>query len=79
MTEERIPREYKPISPLGYVCYNLLFSLPVIGFFCLIAFCFSDNINVRNYAKSFWVFLLLGLLLGGIVLIIVLMNYTITG
>ena len=55
-----LPKEYRPISAWGYVWINILFSIPLIGLICLIAFCFSDaNIARRNYARSFFAALLL--------------------
>ena len=55
-----IPKEYKPISPLGYIGWNILFSIPVIGFILLLVFSFSKgNLNRRNYARSFWWLLLI--------------------
>ena len=48
--------KYKPITPFGYVGYNLLFSIPVIGLIMLIIYSFDNaNINRRNYARSFFV------------------------
>ena len=56
--------QYKPLSPWAYVGYNLLFSIPVVGFILLIVFSFSSsNINRRNYARSFWCVLLLALII----------------
>lgn len=47
--------KYKPLSPWAYFGYSLLFSIPLVGFILLIVFSFSDeNINRRNYARSFW-------------------------
>lgn len=56
MSYDKIPVEYRPLSPWAYFGYNLLFSLPVIGFILLIIFSLSNsNINRRNYARSFFV------------------------
>ena len=55
-----VPKEYKPISPWGYIGWSILFSLPVVGFILLIVFSFSKaNLNRRNYARSYWCALLL--------------------
>lgn len=60
MNNTNIPNEYKPISAWGYFGYNILFSIPIIGFIFLIAFSFdSSNINRRNYARSFFIIYLL--------------------
>lgn len=56
MEEKNIPSEYRPISAFGYWGYNLLFSIPIIGFIFLIIYAFdSSNINRRNYARSFFI------------------------
>ena len=61
-----IPEEYKPISPWGYLGYNLLFCIPLVGFILLIVFSCggSKNINLKNYARSFWCALLLSVIIG---------------
>lgn len=47
--------KYRPLSPWTYFGYNILFSIPLIGIICLIIFSLSDeNINRRNYARSFF-------------------------
>lgn len=52
---EQLPREYRPLSPWAYFGYSILFSIPFIGFICLIVFALSgDNINRRNFARSFF-------------------------
>ena len=66
--------EYKPISAWGYFGYSLLFSLPIAGLVLLIVFSFNDeNINRRNYARSYWCALLVGLIIS-IVLIGILIS-----
>ena len=56
LNNETILTKYKPLSPWAYFGYNILFSIPIIGFILLIVFSFSnDNINRRNYARSFFV------------------------
>ena len=50
-----IPYEYKPIGAWGYIGYNLLFAIPLVGLIMLFVFGFggTGNINVKNYARSF--------------------------
>ena len=50
-----IPPEYKPISMWGYIGYNFLFAIPLVGFILMIVFSCggANNINVRNYARSY--------------------------
>ncbi len=48
--------EGKPISAWGYYGYKLLFSIPIAGFILLIVFScgVSSNVNLRNFARSYW-------------------------
>ena len=60
----QIPAQYKPLSPWAYFGYSLLFAIPLVGFILLIVFSFSDeNINRRNFARSFWCALLVVVIL----------------
>jgi hypothetical protein len=55
MSENNIPSEYKPISMWGYFGYEILFSIPIIGFICLIIMSFAaGNKNVKNFARSYF-------------------------
>ena len=57
---ENIPEQYKPISSWGYVGYTILFSIPFIGLILLIIYALSnENINRRNFARSYFCFVLL--------------------
>ncbi len=74
INENTIPSKYKPLSAWAYFGYNLLFAIPLIGLICLIVFSLSnENINRRNYARSFWcIFVILfaiGLIFGVLALI----------
>ena len=74
MEESRLPEQYRPLSAWAYFGYNLLFSIPLVGFILLIVFALSnDNINRRNYARSFFVAMLFGLIIGIISVIILFM------
>ena len=67
----QIPDNYKPISPWGYLGDSILFAIPVLGLILLIVFSFSDaNINRRNYARSIWCALLLGVIITVILVIL---------
>lgn len=54
-----------PISMWGYFGYSILFSLPLVGFICVIIFSFggTNNINLRNFARSQFCFFVIGLIL----------------
>ncbi|MBO5530253.1 MAG: hypothetical protein J5970_02535 [Bacilli bacterium] len=60
-TTVNIPEEYKPISAWGYFGYQLLFSIPCIGFIllCIFALGGTKNINLKNFARSYFCVLLL--------------------
>ena len=59
-----IPAEYKPIGMWGYFGYEILFSIPVVGFILLIILSFAPkNKNVKNFARSYFCCLILGLVL----------------
>lgn len=50
---QKIPAGYEPISMWGYFGYEILFSLPIIGWILIIVFAFSArNYNLRNFARS---------------------------
>ena len=52
--------KYAPLSPWAYFGYSLLFAIPVIGLIFLIVFSVSnENINRRNFARSYWCVLVL--------------------
>ena len=62
-TNNNIPSNLRPISAWGYVGYQILFSIPLVGFILLIVFSFSDsNINRRNFARSYFAIFLLALI-----------------
>ena len=49
----------KPISMWGYFGYQILFALPVVGWILVIIFAFaSPNVNVRNFARSYFCILI---------------------
>lgn len=64
---DNIPQNFRPISAWGYVGYQILFSIPLIGFILLIVFSFdSSNINRRNFARSYFCILLLSIIFVGV-------------
>ena len=62
---ESLPEEYRPISMWGYFGYELLFAIPLVGFILLLVFSFGGtrNVNLRNFARSYFCALLVGLIL----------------
>jgi len=47
------------LSPWGYVGYKILFSIPIVGFICLIIFSFNEEINLKNYARAHFCYALI--------------------
>ncbi len=60
-----IPPEYQPISMWGYFGYALLFAIPCIGFImiCVFAFGGTQNLNLKNYARSYFCMFIVGIVL----------------
>lgn len=67
--ENNILFEYKPISMWGYFGYQILFSIPIIGFILLLVFSFggTQNKNLKNYARSYFCFMILAIILVAII------------
>jgi len=59
---EHDPRfDYTPLGMWTYFGYNLLFAIPLVGFILLLVFSFGGtrNINLRNYARSFFCWMII--------------------
>lgn len=70
-TENTIPPQYRPLSPWAYFGYSLLFGIPIVGLIMAIVFSFSDeNINRRNYARSFFCALLIAVIVSVVLAVI---------
>ena len=70
-----LPRENRPLGAWAYFGLQLLFSIPLVGFICLIVFSLDDsNINRRNFARSYWCGLIIGLVLTIALLVLVLVT-----
>ncbi|MBO7675197.1 MAG: hypothetical protein J6S63_09330 [Atopobiaceae bacterium] len=55
-----LPPECRPLGAWAYFGLSILFAIPILGWIFLIVFSLSDaNINRRNYARSYFCFLLL--------------------
>ena len=66
-----VPAQYKPIGAWGYFGYELLFSIPIVGFILLIVFALSDeNINRRNFARSYFCAFLVAAIIGIIIFVL---------
>lgn len=59
--------ENRPLSPWAYFGYSLLFNIPFAGFIVALVLSFSaDNINLKNFARSYFCGLILVLIFIGI-------------
>ena len=58
MNNTNLPEEYRPISMWGYFGYQILFSIPCVGFIVLLVFAFggTKNVNLKNFARSYFCF-----------------------
>ena len=60
--------DYTPISPLGYIGYNLIFSIPIVGLvFEILWATSSEKVNLKNYARAQLIALATGVCIGLIV------------
>ena len=59
----------------GYVLYDILYAIPVLGFICLLAHSFdANNENRKYYARSYFARLLLVVILCAVAVGIVLLT-----
>ncbi len=73
ITAANLPEQYRPLSPWAYFGLSLLYTVPIVGFVFFIIFTFSKgNINRRNFTRSYWIPLIITLIVGAIVVGIVL-------
>jgi len=56
-----LPIEYKPISAWGYFGYNILFSIPLVGFIFMLIYSLggTKNKNLKNFARSQFIWLII--------------------
>ena len=60
-----VPESHKPITPLGYVGYSILFSIPLVGIIMMFVYAFGGtvNINLKNFARGMLISVLIGIIL----------------
>lgn len=65
-----IPPEYRPIGMWGYFGYQILFAIPVIGFIFLLIYAFGGgrNINLKNFARSYFCVLIIAVVFAIIII-----------
>ena len=53
MSNRTFEEEYKPITAWGYIGYQLLFCIPVVGLLLVIGYSLgARNKNLRNFARA---------------------------
>jgi hypothetical protein len=64
--------DYTPISMWGYFGYEILFSIPCVGLILLLVFSFggTKNINLRNFARSYFCFLIIAAIIVAIICLV---------
>ena len=67
LTKEQLPAKFKPLGAWAYFGFSLLFAIPVIGWIVLLVLALGGgtNLNLRNYARSYFCALLVMLILAG--------------
>lgn len=61
--------EFRPMGAWGYIGYQILFSIPLVGFILLLVFSFDNSyIARRNFARSYFVIILLAVIVMAILL-----------
>lgn len=63
--EVSIPDEYRPITMWGYVGYQLLFAIPIVGFVMVLIYSFgrTKNVHLRNFSRSFLCSIIVGIII----------------
>lgn len=74
ITEDDLPEEYKPLSPLSYFGLQMLYSIPVVGLIFMIIFSISrGNIHRRNFTISYWFPMIIAITIAIIAIVIMLL------
>ncbi len=69
---QNIPPEYKPLGMWAYFGYDLLMAIPLVGLIVAIIFSFtSTNINLKNYARSKFCWIIISVIIYIILLAII--------
>lgn len=65
LSADMLPQELRPLGAWAYFGYGLLFGIPIVGIIFAIVFACggAKNINLRNYARSFFCSMLVSFIL----------------
>ena len=71
----RLPKKYRPMGAWGYFWHSVLYAIPVIGWICLIwGACSDKRIVRRSFARTYFVALLIALIIVGVVALLFALN-----
>ena len=63
--------ENKPLSPWSYFGLEILYNIPIVGLdFLIIHAIGAQNINKRNFARSYFCFVIVVAIIIGVILLI---------
>lgn len=72
ITKEDLPEQYRPLSAWAYWGLTILYAVPIVGFIFLIIHTFNgSNINRRSFARSYWIWTLICVIVSVIAIVIV--------
>ncbi len=64
MDFDNVPEEYKPLGMWSYFLWQILFAIPIVGFILLIIQALAaKNKNLKNFARSYFCFLIVVLVI----------------
>lgn len=70
-----VPPEYQPMSPWGFFGWEIVYSIPIVGFiFLIINSIKKTNLSRRNWTLHFWIPAMIAAVVGVIVLIVALIT-----
>lgn len=57
-----LPAENEPLSPWAFWGLRFVYTIPLVGFICLIVLSFHSNVNLKNFTRSYWCSLLVSII-----------------
>ena len=65
---DNLPSNVRPVSPWSYFGHTILYAIPILGFIFLLIHALggSANVNIKNFARSYFCGIILALIIVGI-------------
>ena len=65
---DNLPSNVRPVSPWSYFGHTILYAIPILGFIFLLIHALggSSNVNIKNFARSYFCGIILVLIIIGI-------------